>query len=259
MNFDFHGHWHWCRRRPRRGQRSPACSRLRRRVAVSDIDGANRAAAGGSPGRFRRLRWPDTRHCAANGRSRMRGTHRQRLGAVPDIVVNNAGYAKRTPVQDITTEVRRHRGKINMQRLPQLPGLLPITCAPTAGAASSSLRWPGRTAARSRRHPTRQPRGRGDHAVEVLRTAAREHQRHRQRHRAGPISTAKGGCRRNRSSFYRKLVPIGRFGEASEFAAAVALQRPTRAGSSSGRLWFMNGGLLCAEKSRLSFRLTPDS
>ena len=38
-----------------------------------------------------------------------------------DIVVNNAGYAKRTPVQDINDRgVRRHRGNQHAQRLPQL-------------------------------------------------------------------------------------------------------------------------------------------
>ena len=59
----------------------------------------------------------------------------------------------------------------------------------------------------------------------------------------GPISTAKGRLSQEQIERIEKLVPIGRFGEASEFAAAVALLASDQGGFFVGATLDMNGGL----------------
>ncbi|MEJ8824523.1 SDR family oxidoreductase [Variovorax humicola] len=59
----------------------------------------------------------------------------------------------------------------------------------------------------------------------------------------GPISTAKGRLSQEQVTRIEKLVPIGRFAEASEMATAVALLASDQGGFFVGATLDLNGGL----------------
>lgn len=59
----------------------------------------------------------------------------------------------------------------------------------------------------------------------------------------GPLSTAKGRLSPEQIEAIEKRVPIGRFGEASEIAAAAALLASDQGGFFVGATLDMNGGL----------------
>ena len=127
-----------------------------------------------------------------------------------DIVVNNAGYAKRTPVQDITTEEFDDIVAINMRSVF-------LSCQVFADHMRSNG-W-GRI-------------------VNITSLAGQN---------GGTVAsahyTAKGRLSQEQIERIEKLVPIGRFGEASEFAAAVALLASDQGGFFVGATLDMNGGL----------------
>ena len=60
----------------------------------------------------------------------------------------------------------------------------------------------------------------------------------------GPIATAKGRLSEEQVSRIEKLVPAGRFGEASEIATAAALLASDQGGFFVGATLDLNGGLL---------------
>ena len=59
----------------------------------------------------------------------------------------------------------------------------------------------------------------------------------------GPIATAKGRLSAEQIAAVESAVPVGRFGEATEIAAAVALLASDRGGFFTGSTLDMNGGL----------------
>jgi 3-oxoacyl-[acyl-carrier protein] reductase len=59
----------------------------------------------------------------------------------------------------------------------------------------------------------------------------------------GPLATARERLSPEQIAMIERTVPIGRFGEASEIAAAVALLASDRAGYITGATIDMNGGL----------------
>ena len=138
-----------------------------------------------------------------------------------DIVVNNAGYAKRTPVQDITTEEFDDIVAINMRsvflscqvfadhmRSNGWGRIVNITslAGQNGGtvASHSSSRAPASPSTPSRRARSPRPRG---------------------------------GCRRNRSSASRSWCRSADSEKPPSSPPRWRYWRPTRAGSSSGRLW----------------------
>ena len=161
-----------------------------------------------------------------------------------DIVVNNAGYAKRTPVQDITTEEFDDIVAINMRsvflscqvfadhmRSNGWGRIVNITSlAGQNGGTVASAHYAAAKAGATMlsKYFAQQLAGTG---VTVNAIAP------------GPISTAKGRLSQEQIERIEKLVPIGRFGEASEFAAAVALLASDQGGFFVGATLDMNGGL----------------
>ena len=159
-------------------------------------------------------------------------------------MVNNAGYAKRTPVQDITTEEFDDIVAINMRsvflscqvfadhmRSNGWGRIVNITSlAGQNGGTVASAHYAAAKAGATMlsKYFAQQLAGTG---VTVNAVAP------------GPISTAKGRLSQEQIERIEKLVPIGRFGEASEFAAAVALLASDQGGFFVGATLDMNGGL----------------
>jgi 3-oxoacyl-[acyl-carrier protein] reductase len=155
-----------------------------------------------------------------------------------DIVVNNAGYAKRTPVQDITTEEFDDIVAINMRsvflscqvfadhmRSNGWGRIVNITSlAGQNGGTVASAHYAAAKAGATMlsKYFAQQLAGTG---VTVNAIAP------------GPISTAKGGCRRNRSSASRSWCRSADSEKPPSSPPRWRYWRPTRAGSSSGRLW----------------------
>jgi 3-oxoacyl-[acyl-carrier protein] reductase len=161
-----------------------------------------------------------------------------------DIVVNNAGYAKRTPVQDITTEEFDDIVAINMRSVF-------LSCQVFADHMRSNGWGPHRQhhfAGRAERRHGRVGALRGSQggATMLSKYFAQQLAGTGVTVNAiapGPISTAKGRLSQEQIERIEKLVPIGRFGEASEFAAAVALLASDQGGFFVGATLDMNGGL----------------
>jgi len=214
------------------------------RVAVSDVDGdsARRVADALDPTgasamsltldvrRKEAFESARDRICAAWGRT--------------DILINNAGHAKRTPVQEITpeefddivavnmrgvflscqvfSEHMRANGHGRIVNVTSLGGQNGGTvasahyCAAKAGATMLS------------KYFAQQLAGSG---VTVNAIAP------------GPISTAKGRLSQEQIDRIEKLVPIGRFCEASEVATAAALLAADEGGFFVGATLDLNGGL----------------
>jgi 3-oxoacyl-[acyl-carrier protein] reductase len=214
------------------------------RVAVSDVDGdaALRVA--------RELDDPGIRSMALTLDVRRKEAFeeaRDRISAAwgrTDIVVNNAGYAKRTPVQDISvqefddivainmrsvflscqvfSEHMRANGYGRIVNVTSLAGQNGGTVASAHYAASKA------GAIMLSKYFAQQLAGTGVTVNAIS---------------PGPISTAKGRLSDEQIARIERLVPIGRFAEASEMAAAVALLASDQGGFFVGATLDLNGGL----------------
>jgi 3-oxoacyl-[acyl-carrier protein] reductase len=162
-----------------------------------------------------------------------------------DIVINNAGYAKRTPVQEISTEEFDDIIAINMRsvflscqvfsehmkangygRIVNITSLGGQNGGTVASAHYASAKA---GATMLSKYFAQQLAGTG---VTVNAIAP------------GPISTAKGRLSPEQIARVEGLVPIHRFAEASEIATAAALLASGQGGFFVGATLDMNGGLL---------------
>ncbi|HSW19081.1 MAG TPA: SDR family NAD(P)-dependent oxidoreductase [Ramlibacter sp.] len=215
------------------------------RVAVSDVDGdtaeqvAKSLDASGATAMALTL---DVRRKQAFEQARDRIT--AAWGRV-DIVINNAGYAKRTPVQEITTEEFDDIVAINMRsvflscqvfsehmRANGYGRIVNVTSLAgqnggTVAAAHYAAAKAGATMLS--KYFAQQLAGSGVTVNAIS---------------PGPIATAKGRLSDEQIARIEKLVPVGRFGEASEIATAAALLASDQGGFFLGATLDLNGGLL---------------
>jgi 3-oxoacyl-[acyl-carrier protein] reductase len=161
-----------------------------------------------------------------------------------DIVVNNAGYAKRTPVDEISVEEFDDIVAINMRsvflscqvfsrhmRANGYGRIVNVTSlAGQNGGTVASAHYAAAKAGAIMlsKYFAQQLAGSGVTVNAVS---------------PGPISTAKGRLSDEQVARIEKLVPIGRFAEASEMAAAVALLASDQGGFFVGATLDLNGGL----------------
>ncbi|WP_321818750.1 MULTISPECIES: SDR family NAD(P)-dependent oxidoreductase [unclassified Paraburkholderia] len=160
-----------------------------------------------------------------------------------DIVVNNAGFAKRTPVDEITSEEFDEIVNINMRsvflscqtftrhmkaagygRIVNVTSLASHNGGTVASAHYSAAKGGAMTLTR---YFARQLAGTG-----VVVNAVSP----------GPVSSAKERLAHLRDEI-NKQVPVGRFAEPEEIAGAVALLASERAGFMVGATIDVNGGL----------------
>lgn len=161
-----------------------------------------------------------------------------------DIVVNNAGHAKRTPVQDISVDEFDDIVAINMRsvflscqvfsehmRANGYGRIVNVTSlAGQNGGTVASAHYAGAKAGAIMlsKYFAQQLAGSGVTVNAIS---------------PGPISTAKGRLSEEQVARIEKLVPIGRFAEASEMATAVALLASDQGGFFVGATLDLNGGL----------------
>lgn len=160
------------------------------------------------------------------------------------IVVNNAGHAKRTPVDDITPEEFDEIVAINMRsvflscqvfsthmRANGYGRIVNVTSlAGQNGGTVASAHYAAAKAGAIMlsKYFAQQLAGSGVTVNAIS---------------PGPISTAKGRLSAEQVARIEKLVPIGRFAEASEMASAVALLASDQGGFFVGATLDLNGGL----------------
>lgn len=214
------------------------------RVAVSDVDGeaARRVASTlDSSGETAMALTLDVRLKPSFEEAR------DRIAAAwgrTDIVINNAGYAKRTPVQDITPEEFDDIVAINMRsvflscqvfsehmRANGYGRIVNVTSlAGQNGGTVASAHYAAAKAGATMlsKYFAQQLAGTGVTVNAIS---------------PGPLSTAKGRLSEEQIARIEKLVPIGRFGEASEIAAAAAMLASDQGGFFVGATLDMNGGL----------------
>lgn len=214
------------------------------KVAVSDIDGdaARRVAAALDDSGVTAIALGlDVRRKDAFEEAR------DRISAAwgrTDIVVNNAGYAKRTAVQDITPQEFDDIVAINMRsvflscqvfsehmRANGFGRIVNVTSlAGQNGGTVASAHYAAAKAGAIMlsKYFAQQLAGTGVTVNAIS---------------PGPISTAKGRLSEEQVARIEKLVPIGRFAEASEMAAAVALLASDQGGFFVGATLDLNGGL----------------
>ena len=161
-----------------------------------------------------------------------------------DIVVNNAGHAKRTPTPDITPDEFDEIVAINMRSVF-------LSCQTFSGHMrangygrivniTSLAGQNGGTVASA--HYAAAKAG----AIMLTKYFARELAGSGVTVNAispGPVATAKGRLSPEQIAAVERLVPIGRFSEASEIAAAAALLASERGGFFVGATLDINGGL----------------
>ena len=214
------------------------------RVAVADVDYPTASAVAESldtTGRMALALSLDVRHKGAFEQAR--DSLHQRWGGV-DIVVNNAGLGKRTPTYEITTAEFDEVVAINMRSVfyscqvfgPYLRGrgygrIVNITSLAgqnggTVGSAHYAASKAG--AIMLTKYFAKELAGSGVTVNAVS---------------PGPIGTAKARLSADQITRIEREVPVGRFGEASEVAAAVALLACDRGGFFAGAILDMNGGL----------------
>mgnify|MGYP003582784228 CR=1 FL=1 len=162
-----------------------------------------------------------------------------------DVVINNAGYAKRTPVDDISVDEFDDIVAINMRsvflscqvfaahmRSNGYGRIVNVTSlAGQNGGTVASAHYAAAKAGATMlsKYFAQQLAGTG-----VVVNAISP----------GPIATAKGRLSEEQVSRIEKLVPAGRFGEASEIATAAALLASDQGGFFVGATLDLNGGLL---------------
>lgn len=161
-----------------------------------------------------------------------------------DIVVNNAGYAKRTPVAEISPEEFDEIVSINMRsvflscqifsrhmrangygRIVNVTSLAGQNGGTVASAHYASAKA---GAIMLTKYFARDLAGSGVTVNAIS---------------PGPVATAKGRLSAEQIARMEGLVPVGRFCEASEIAAAAALLASDRGGFFVGATLDMNGGL----------------
>ena len=213
-------------------------------VAVSDVDEGNARAVAQSldPSGATAIALPlDVRRKEDFEASRDRIV--QQWGRV-DIVINNAGYAKRTPTQEITPEEFDDIVAINMRsvflscqvfgehmRANGYGRIVNVTSlAGQNGGTVASAHYAAAKAGAIMlsKYFAQQLAGTG-----VVVNAISP----------GPISTAKGRLSTEQIARVESLVPVKRFAEASEMAAAVALLASDQGGFIVGATLDINGGL----------------
>ncbi|MBA2932471.1 SDR family oxidoreductase [Sphingomonas sp. CGMCC 1.13654] len=161
-----------------------------------------------------------------------------------DIVVNNAGYAKRTPTQDISPEEFDQIVAINMRSVFLSCQLFSehmkargygriVNITSLAGQNGGTVASPHYAASKAgaimlSKYFARYLAGSGVTVNAVS---------------PGPIATAKGRLSPEQIARVESEVPIGRFMEVSEIAAATALLASDRGGFFVGATLDMNGGL----------------
>lgn len=161
-----------------------------------------------------------------------------------DIVVNNAGYAKRTPAFDITAEEFDDIMAINMRSvffscqvfaqymMKQKYGRI-INITSLAGQNGGTVASPHYASSKAGAIMLTKYFAQlcADSGVTVNSVCP------------GPIATAKGRLSDEQIKMIEGRVPVGRFCEASEIAASVALLASDRGGFFVGATLDMNGGL----------------
>lgn len=214
------------------------------RVAVSDVDGesARRVADSlDSSGATAMHLTLDVRRKDAFEAAR------DRIAAAwgrTDIVINNAGHAKRTPVQEITPEEFDDIVAINMKsvflscqvfsehmRAHGHGRIVNVTSlAGQNGGTVASAHYAAAKAGATMlsKYFAQQLAGTGVTVNAIS---------------PGPIATAKGRLSQEQIARIEKLVPVGRFAEASEIATAAALLASDQGGFFMGATLDMNGGL----------------
>jgi 3-oxoacyl-[acyl-carrier protein] reductase len=214
------------------------------RVALADVDYSTASAAADSLDATGQTALPlslDVRHKSAFQQA-CDGLH-ERWGGV-DIVVNNAGLGKRTPTYEITPAEFDEVVAINMRSVfyscqvfgAYLRGrgygrIVNITSLAgqnggTVGSAHYAAAKAG--AIMLTKYFAKELAGSGVTVNGVS---------------PGPIGTAKARLSAEQIAQIEREVPVGRFGEATEVAAAVALLACDRGGFFTGATFDMNGGL----------------
>jgi len=161
-----------------------------------------------------------------------------------DIVVNNAGYGKRTPTQDITPDEFDEIVAINMRSVFLSCQVFSehmkangygriVNITSLAGQNGGTVASPHYAASKAgaimlSKYFARYLAGTGVTVNAIS---------------PGPIDTAKGRLTPEQIAFMEGEVPIGRFMEAQEIAAATALLASDRGGFFVGATLDMNGGL----------------
>lgn len=215
------------------------------RIAVSDVDAAAAQAVANSldaSGATAMALALDVRSKLAfeQARDRIVGTWGK-----ADIVINNAGHAKRTPTAEISPEEFDDIVAINMRsvflscqvfcehmRANGYGRIVNVTSL--AGQNGGTVAAAHYAAAKAgaimlSKYFAQQLAGSGVTVNAIS---------------PGPISTAKGRLSPEQIARVESLVPIHRFGEASEIAAAAALLASDRGGFFVGATLDLNGGLL---------------
>ncbi len=162
-----------------------------------------------------------------------------------DILINNAGYAKRTPAQDISVEEFDDIVAINMRsvflscqvfsehmKANGYGRIVNITSlAGQNGGTVASAHYAAAKAGATMlsKYFAQQLAGTGVTVNAIS---------------PGPLSSAKGRLSEEQITHIEKLVPVGRFGETSEIAAAAALLASDQGGFFLGATFDLNGGLL---------------
>jgi 3-oxoacyl-[acyl-carrier protein] reductase len=214
-------------------------------IAVSDIDGdaAERVATSLDAGKSTVISMVldvCDKSAFESARDRL-----ARVWSRTDIVINNAGYGKRTPTADITQkgfddivavnmrsvffscqifgDVMRKQGYGRIVNITSLAGqngfgtvASPHYAASKAGAIALTKSFAKELA------------GSGVTVNSIS---------------PGPIATARGRLTPDQIAMIERVVPVGRFGEPSEVAAAAALLASDRGGFITGATLDMNGGL----------------
>lgn len=167
----------------------------------------------------------------------------ERWGGV-DVLVNNAGYAKRTPVQDITPEEFDEIVSINMRSVflacqvfsehmrARGRGRI-VNVTSLAGQNGGTVASPHYAAAKAGANMLTKyfARQLADGGVTVNAVCP------------GPISSAKGRLSAEQITRIEQTVPVGRFSEPREIASAVALLASDQGGFFAGATLDLNGGL----------------
>ena len=214
------------------------------RVAVSDVDGAAAqrvADALDDSGKSAMAIALDVRHKQAFEDAR------DRIAAAwgrTDIVINNAGYAKRTPVQEITPEEFDEIVAINMRSVflscqvftehmraygyGRIVNVTSLSGQNGGTVASAHYAAAKAGATMLSKYFAQQLAGTGVTVNAIS---------------PGPLDTAKGRLSGEQIDRIEKLVPIGRFGTALEIASAAALLASDQGGFFVGATLDMNGGL----------------
>lgn len=211
------------------------------RVAVADVDGEGAQAVAAALGEGALALTLDVRERAHFEAAR------ERLLAVwgrIDIVVNNAGWAKRTPLADITPAEFDDVVAVNMRSVftscqvfgPVLQrqgwGRI-VNVTSLAGQNGGTVASPHYAAAKAGAIMLTKYFAQllAPHGVTVNAIAP------------GPTDTAKGRLSAEQIAAIEQRVPLGRFAQAQEMAAAVALLASDRGGFFVGATLDLNGGL----------------